>query len=560
MLETKTFRGLPFSLSPALTEKIWLFTPASSSAQPCQLFLGLSGHVKSSVDVDVHFWRIENHQLLFLDHDASLLWQSVNIEYRTDGRMVVALKDPCGNISALLEEQDPKQLPSDTSQNDVPSPQPTKENSSTPSIDDAEFVFPSDLERTSSALKRVLIIGSSIAALCHEQLTQQHPDIQFDFVPYEYVAPLLTALPVSAEEYDLIYLQPSLRSVLGDDIVWGERFNTSGFGDHVLANGHATLKQFVQHIADFRTQAKTPLLVTNFLTPQQQPVPYTRSATISLSLRDIVQQLNTQLEGALNKYPDMRMLDLDAVSSIVGKRYLQDDLVYFYTHNGIMFQDWDDFGTVKRDTPIPDIQTFYPSKRAAIGTLLFRQMIWGLRTLRHTDAVKAVIFGLDNTLWRGCLTEDNPGQPLPRQDGWPMGLWETIQYLRGRGIAIALCADSDKETVTTLWDKIIEPRFLSLEDFDCVELGSTPVNEAIRTICDTLKLKPAEIVVVEASAARCAVLAKTEPDIRIIGNNPYLLRRILLWAAETQAYTQNNLLMPILAPETETETETENET
>lgn len=540
MLETKTFRGLPFSLSPALTEKVWNFQSESTQIQ--QLFLSPSGRIKEPDSSNAWLWRIENHQLLILANDGDLAWQSTGMDYRDDGRLVIFLETPKHDLYAILEEQAPSSkplLPEKTTDSALP----TQSMEST-ELEDSEFIFPSNLEIVPTKVKKVLIIGSSIGALCHEQLTQQYLDIRFDFIPYEFVAPLPTALPIPLEDYDFVYLQPSLRSILGDDIIWGARFNTPNFAQNILTNAQETLKNFIQHVLDYAALSDTPLLVSNFLTPQIPPRPFSRDRGVDMSVSTIIQTLNILLSTELDNHPLIKILDIEAVTSIVGKRYIQDDTIYFNTHNGIIFQDWDDFGPFEQGGPLPDLQTIYPNKHNTIGTLLFRQMIWGLRTLCQTDCVKTVIFSLDNTIWRGKLSEDASGGqtlPMPRQDGWPMGIWEAIQYLRGRGIKVCLYADGNEADIQALWDKIIEPKFLALEDFDYVAINSAPISNIIPDICSKFSVQPAEIVLVDASAIRRAAITETFPDIRTIGKNPYLTRRILLWAAETQANFKQTL-------------------
>lgn len=408
MLETKTFRGLPISLSPALTEKAWSFKLDTSSVQTSPIFLSPSGRIIGHDNPQEQLWRIENHQILILADDATLTWQSFKIEYTDSGKLVIFLQNLEQNIFATLEEQQPA---SQSSAQTSPAELPCVESTALAALTDAEFLFPYDLERSPSIIENVLIIGSSIAALCHEQLVEQYPHIRFDFIPYEYVAPFPIDLDLPLEKYDFVYIQPSLRSIVGDDVVWGERFNTQGFAQRVLKNAETTLDQFIDHIKDYSRKSDTPLLISNFLSPQVCPVPCSLANDKFLSVSDIIYKLNNQLNTKLAQHTNTRVLDLDAVGAIIGKRYIQDDTVYFYTHNGIIFQDWDDFGAVKRDTPIPNLQTFYPNKQAEIGSLLFRQMIWGLRTLQQTDRVKAIIFGLDNIIWRGHLPADYQAPP-----------------------------------------------------------------------------------------------------------------------------------------------------
>jgi FkbH-like protein len=53
-------------------------------------------------------------------------------------------------------------------------------------------------------------------------------------------------------------------------------------------------------------------------------------------------------------------------------------------------------------------------------------------------------------------------------------------------------------------------------------------------ICAELNVKPKSVVFVDDNPVERAAVQAAIPDIRVIGANPYLTRRILLWAAETQ--------------------------
>lgn len=535
MLGTKTFRGLPFLLAPPIAEKLWLFKIASTSERPHHIFLNFSGRVEGEDHFSEYFWRIENYQLLILDKNTTLIWQSTDIKYKDDGRIVILLSDPQKSLHATLEEQ--SIIKTKKSASNLESPYEGKD---TAALTDSEFLFPTELEITPTYVTRVLIIGSSIAALCHEQLSQQYQDIVFDFVPYEYLAPL----PGPENNYDFVYFQPPLRAMIGDAIVWGERFNHPEFAEHIITISESNLNRLIQYINNYTSTYSTPLLVTNFLTPQfPSSIPQN---TNNIDLSNIIQILNKSLNNGIMRNKFVKYLDIECLFSSIGKRYVLDDIIYFYSHNGIIFQDWDDFGNFSEDnTPLVKLHTIYPSKYESIGKILFRQMIWGLRTIKKTDCVKAVIFSLDNTLWRGNFSHNSEEGNFSfiRQDGWPMGIWETIHYLRGKNIKTIIYSNGNKEFVQNHWREIIEPHFLSFNDFDYIEIGSSPINETLPDICQKLALRLNDVVIVEAAATRRSEFTNTFPGLRVIGQNPYLTRRILLWAAETQNHVKPTTLL-----------------
>ncbi|MFT8676391.1 MAG: phosphatase, partial [Acetobacter sp.] len=338
------------------------------------------------------------------------------------------------------------------------------------------------------------------------------------------------APPAMLAEYDIIYIQPPLRAVLEDGVIWAEHFNNPGFAAITLAQAKLRLDTMMAHLLAYATAAEVPVLVTNFMVPQMRSIPAGGPAMgyPSMDLADIIRSLNTYLAQRLTYCPQARLLDLDSVAGAIGKRYVQDDTVYFHSHNGALFQDWDDCGVT------PAIETGYAPRRASLVRCLFRQMAWTLRTIKKPDPVRAVVFGLDHTLWRGMADMAAQGGPTPRQDGWPMGLWESIRILRARGIAVAICAQGDFETARRAWGRMVTPAFITPEDFACLRIDQTPMQDSLHDICMELGLTPAQVVLVEANPARRAQAQAALPRLRTLGADPYMTRRILLWSAETQ--------------------------
>lgn len=229
-------------------------------------------------------------------------------------------------------------------------------------------------------------------------------------------------------------------------------------------------------------------------------------------------------------------MDINSVASSIGKQHILDDITYFYTHGGVIYQDWDDFNAIPRNEPIPNINTVYDIRKESFLRAAFRQAECAYRTARQIDQVKVVIFDLDNTLWRGQIAENyrQNAQPWPRRDGWPMGLWETVHYLRARGILVAICSKNDLEYVRERWNDVVDPKFISLDDFSSLKINWDPKAKNIEEICQEFNIRPKSVVFVDDNPVERAAVTSAFPEIRAIGGNPYHTRRILLWSAETQ--------------------------
>src|SRR5581483_2004669 len=279
-------------------------------------------------------------------------------------------------------------------------------------------------------------------------------------------------------------------------------------------------------------------MVCNFFVPQMSAAPSLRARYGPADLAHIVRKLNEYLAEAVNRYQNVYVVDVNAVMDSLGKQYALDDMIYFYSHGSLANQPDMDLIKGARIEPVPPMGEFYGSRMNAFAEAIHEQMIWTYRIVHQTDQVKAVIFDLDNTLWRGQLAEAyRPGEdaswPLP--DGWPMGIWEAIHYLRARGILVAVCSKNDPETVRSLWANAVGlPWFLTLEDFSSVKINWNPKAENIRAICEEFNIKPRSVVFVDDNPVERAAVKAALPAIRVIGSNPYLTRRILLWSSETQ--------------------------
>jgi FkbH-like protein len=154
------------------------------------------------------------------------------------------------------------------------------------------------------------------------------------------------------------------------------------------------------------------------------------------------------------------------------------------------------------------------------------------RTLRQVDQVKLVIVDLDDTLWRGVVAEDGHASPMVTE-GWPIGFVEALAYLKRRGVLLAIASKNDEARIRALWPSLYGSR-LELDDFACVRINWHPKTENVEQILRETNLLPRSVVFIDDNPVERAAMASAFPDLRILGASPYVLRRILLWSAETQ--------------------------
>ena len=153
----------------------------------------------------------------------------------------------------------------------------------------------------------------------------------------------------------------------------------------------------------------------------------------------------------------------------------------------------------------------------------------------QADQVKIVIFDLDNTLWRGQIAEHyETGREWPDVAAWPLGIWEAVHHLRRRGIVVSVCSKNDENVVRERWSRAVPLPWISLDDFVAPKINWNHKSENVLAILSELNLSAKSAVFVDDNPAERSEVLNRVPGIRAIGGNPYVTRRILLWAAETQ--------------------------
>ncbi|KAB8123007.1 HAD-IIIC family phosphatase [Komagataeibacter medellinensis] len=400
----------------------------------------------------------------------------------------------------------------------------------------ARFLFPTDLSVTPAGITRVLLVGSCLTALYYEQFSRLYPDVHFDYIPFNYAGSLPDCPPMGVETYNFQYIQIPLRSILTDRVIWAMRLGTPGFLDQVLEDGYGIMDTMLDSALGYNKVHGLLTFVANFSVPQMNIVLSLAERHGAGDLSQVVRELNAYLARSIRKYNNVVLCDVDALGNSLGKQYFLDDMIYFYSHGASFFQEEWDRAPHNRIEAVPALDTFYESHQSALLAAVYEQAVSTYRTVRQVDQVKAVIFDLDNTLWRGQIAEDyRPDrQPWPRTDGWPLGIWEAIHHLRARGILVAICSKNDMALVRERWESVVQPGFLSLDDFAAIRINWQPKPENIHEICSLFNIKPKNVVFVDDNPVERESVRAALPGIRVIGSNPYLVRRILLWSAETQ--------------------------
>lgn len=399
-------------------------------------------------------------------------------------------------------------------------------------METAEFLFPNDLEVTPTGLRKMLFIGSCLSEAYLIHMRRAHPSVKFEHILFNNASDLPVRSSDQLAEYDLQYIQLPLRSVLTDAVIRIADNEKAEQPLDWLELGKQNIDQMIEKAMSYNSQMGLLSIVSTFFVPQGHAAPSLRDARSSNDLCWVINELNNYLAETVGRYANAYLADADMIANTLGKRFFRDDFIGFYTHGSFHYPDWTEGG---RFDAVPAFGETYENRNGEFCEAVFRQIETTFRIARQLDQVKVVIFDLDHTLWRGQLVEHyQPGMQWPHSHGWPLGIWEAVHHLRRRGIVTALASKNDHDIVSAKWGDAVSPPFVKFEDFMVPHINWKPKAENIAGILQALSLTPKSAVFVDDHPVERESVKATLPGIRVIGSNPFLTRRILMWSAETQ--------------------------
>ena len=343
----------------------------------------------------------------------------------------------------------------------------------------------------------------------------------------------LSVLPEGPEEpissYSFQIIQPPLRGVLHESHYLGVDFNNPE-ALKALENGalsHLTL--FLDNYLGYNSSHGLTSFVTGFVIPQRNPFGRMMPRHSLSNLQHLVRSLNERLEEICLSRSNVHYVDLDEIASRIGKRHILDDSLHAISH-GSMAGDFD-FEHDRRRLQ-PPLKRF--SQTRDLKTEEFLDTVWEdilnrYQILARRDPVKIVIVDLDDTLWRGVLAED--GIHTHGLEGWPLGVVEALQFLKKRGILLAIASKNDESLIRERWDEIFQGR-LRLEDFASLRINWNPKVQSIREILEETNLLPGNALFIDDNPVERDAVKREFPEIRTLGEDLYGIREYLLSAPE----------------------------
>jgi FkbH-like protein len=241
-----------------------------------------------------------------------------------------------------------------------------------------------------------------------------------------------------------------------------------------------------------------------------------------------MERLNMFAAAEVAKHENVHFVDVDQVSSSIGKKSCQDDMVWSFTH-GTTLSDGDHEHDLNRIVPPTSMQHHYQGRWLEFFEALFHEIFAMYRTLRQQDMVKLVAVDLDDTLWRGVAAEGSLGV----FEGWPLGLIETLLFLKKRGILLAIVSKNDENFIRSNWNTIVQG-LISLDDFAAQKINFRSKVENLSEILAHMNLRPQNAVMIDDNPVERAAIQAGLPGVRVLGSQLYYLKRVLLWSPECQ--------------------------
>lgn len=409
----------------------------------------------------------------------------------------------------------------------------------------ADFLVPKQLRVTDLTFRKVLVCGSCMAQVLVHFLKYQQPGVSFTQVFMNNMVELPDEPPEPIAEYDFQVLALPLRDIVSDQVISFGKFADDSSHYEIRERAFQVLRLMFDGGMKYNTKYGVPTFVLGFVAPV---VPVTASASsvgTDFDFTTLVKDLNKELALLTSRSRNSIFIDVDGIYAAIGKRHLSEDIFGFYTH-GTFF--WDEHWMHDRkegyNAPqpgrideVPKLSEHYGVEVDSMMSALWGQLDAAYRVINQIDTVKLVIFDLDDTLWRGQIAEhygDGGAWPVPH--GWPLGIWETVQHLRARGILVAIASKNERSIVEDRWSRAIPEPWLSLSDFVFTEINWDPKAANIRKIIETAALTPKSVVFVDDNPVERESVRLALPCIRVIGSNPFETKRVLLWAPETQKH------------------------
>jgi FkbH-like protein/FkbM family methyltransferase len=395
-----------------------------------------------------------------------------------------------------------------------------------------QFRVPNELKMSDTAIRRALVVGSCFSeAIAHQIHRVFKGGAVADHITYNFAGELPDRPPRPVAEYAFQVVVLPLRTVMPETMFMALAWDDFAGYERCYSHSERVLIQLLTGALVYNERHGVTTFVTNFLAPQANSMGRLFKPNDIRNPAHFVRRLNEVMADLCALRTNVYVVDVDELAANMGKRFIQDDVLESNSH-GVFLSDWDwhhDRGRLHPPAPISS------ALRLAVDE--FNLALWTeveamYRTLKQQDSVKIVICDLDDTLWRGVVAEDGVDGPH-LIEGWPLGLIEALTFLKRRGILLAIASKNDERLIRELWPRTVGDR-LPLDQFAIVKINWRSKAENVGEILKEASLLARNALFIDDNPVERQSVKDAYPDIRLLGSDLYSIRRILLWAPETQ--------------------------
>lgn len=390
---------------------------------------------------------------------------------------------------------------------------------------------PQDLQVTMRFPERILIVGSCLSEGWPAALQAAHTGCRADLQLFNHIADLPPTPFDEMGGYDLQLVQIPLCSVLPESAHFRLGYNDSTAFEELFDSTRLRLSTYLDAALRYYREHHLLTFVANFLCPQESPIGRLQPRTNLSNLTYFVRCLNDELSRMVDPLPDAYVLDLDSLSASLGRRHVQDDLIWSTSHGSVL-TDWDHLRDQGRLEPPEAASTCIEVRSSWFMMEACLEVFAMFRTAHQVDAVKLVVVDLDDTLWRGVVAEEDDVS-VDTLGGWPMGIVEALAVLKRRGVLLGIISKNDRAVVERVWARIFSGQ-LEIDDFASVKIDWRPKADNLSEMLAEVGLLPGSVVFVDDNPVERASIKEAFPQVRTLGGTLYDIRRVLLWAPETQ--------------------------
>lgn len=397
-----------------------------------------------------------------------------------------------------------------------------------------EIRNPKHLHRSGFKPQKVLLVGSCLMEHWVDAVHQEFGvEAELFNVNNGITLPELSADEAKAVDFQIV--QIPLRVVLPDHSYFSISYSNESDWQRLFEDCCARIDRLLFAALRHNREHGLMSFVLNFMRPQQNTTGKLTEKYRLSNLDYFIAELNRYLDGRVRELPNAFMVDFDQLCANMGYCWVGEDSVRQLNHGNLLSNTQIEAGT-RRIVPEKNVDSYFTIRSNELILAAFDEILEMRRSVMQHDAVKIVIFDLDDTLWRGIAAEADAIDVAEMSEGWPRSLVEAASLLWRRGILVALCSKNDQETVERIWAKVYGKAF-PIENFVVRKINWQKKADNIREILQMVNLLPESALFVDDNPAERSGVKEALPGIRVLEQPLVEWRRTLIWSAELQPAT-----------------------